>query len=205
MTEPRKSMQKAVFEKLLEEGRGTTGHRLGVQYTRTDGDKGPTQGMTAFKLVSGWTSEEKELIKALKQGDSMVVNKVESSYTSKDGKQRTAWNLDTVADISTYKPREPRGNWNKGSGGGYDNLGHQIGNSITNAVVSLGPGHTVEEYKQRALEIVKAGDWIREQVTGKGPTSPTTSVHAPSSVKETKPVESDDDFASFLDSIPVGE
>lgn len=176
MSDLRKSVQKARFESLLNEGEGTKGHRIGLQYTRLDGEKAPQAGSKAVKLVALFSKEEQVLIGRLKPGDELVIEKVENKWTTPEGKEASTWNLHTVRDISTWVEPAPKKPWNggggfsKGSGvksGGYDNLGQQIGNSLTNAIVSLGAGHTVEEYKQRCLELVKAGDWVREQMEGK--------------------------------------
>lgn len=81
-------------------------------------------------------------------------------------KEGAYWNLTQVtsataagATSNTTKPAAPT---NAQKSGGYDNLGQQIGNSITNAVNSLGTGKTVAEYQQRAIDFIKAGNTIRE-------------------------------------------
>ena len=46
---------------------------------------------------------------------------------------------------------------------GYDSIGQQIGNCITNAVTSLGAGKTIEEYQERAIDLILMGNEIRKQ------------------------------------------
>lgn len=165
MTTNRKSTQLGKFEGVVSVGKGTKGHRVEIHYTRMDGEKpGPAK---AGKLAAKVTQQEEAFIKSLNKGDEFVVIKTEQAWTDSAGQPRTTWALDTIAPRSEWKEKEKKTYTQSSSSksSGYDNLGQQIGNSITNAVASLGAGHTVEEYRQRALELVMAGDWVREQVT----------------------------------------
>ena len=100
-------------------------------------------------LASKLDESSKAKLRSVKKGDVVSVDMV------KEGK---FWNLVSVGEPVA----ETKG---KGSGtakpGGYDSLGNQIGNCITNAVNSLGQGHTTKEYKTRAEEFLQMGDEIR--------------------------------------------
>lgn len=177
MTEQRTSQQKARLEEKLQKDKGTKQHKVGVKYTRTDTDT-PTKG-EALKWASNWTPEEAELLKALQPGDEFVVNKTERKYTTSEGEERTTWELSSIADVSTYKPKPAKPKWNNNKGNytpnksnGYDNLGQQVGNCVTNAIASLGPGKDIDQYKTRMLELAEAGNWLRERLETK-PTNNT--------------------------------
>lgn len=146
------------------EGQGTKYQKLVLDYTRIDSDK-PQNPSKASKFVNAVTDIEKALLKTLQAGDEVVITKEEGKpYTNKAGITVTPWNLTTIAAKDTWVAK-PKKTFTPGKPtGGYDNLGQQIGNSLTNAVNSLGAGYTVEQYRQRALEFVLAGDWVREQV-----------------------------------------
>lgn len=162
------SIQRAKF--LKRENTTTKNGMAGTKITYIHlRDDGTTKENTTQWLNQYLPEDSKKIYEKLKEGDEFVVVKRE------DGK---FWPFQELRDVSTYKPKPVwDGNssnykgGNKNHSGGksnYDNLGQQIGNSITNAVNSLGAGKTVEEYKQRALELVLAGDWVREQIENKG-------------------------------------
>lgn len=161
----KESVQKVKFEGKLEEKKGEKGHRQGIQYTRIDVPN-QKEGAVAFKLASQWTEEEKHLIASLNPGDELVITKVEQKYTDSNGAARTSWPIKSVAEVSTWVEKPPKKPWqpNKSSGGGYDSLGNQVGNCVTNAIVSLGAGKTIEQYKQRMLELAEAGNWLRNKL-----------------------------------------
>lgn len=156
------------------EGVGTKGHRLTLEYTRIDSDR-PQNPTKASKFVNALTDAEKALAKTLKAGDEVVITKEEGKpYTNKAGITVTPWNLTAIAAKETYvAPKKEKWAPAAKATGGYDNLGQQIGNSLTNAVNSLGAGYTVEQYRQRALEFVLAGDWVRAQVEAKAAAKPS--------------------------------
>lgn len=164
MTEPKRSQQKVKLEHdgtdMLEENRGSKGHRFGLQYTRTDiADAKP--GMKAFKLATAWTAEEKAFVKSLKAGAELVVNKVEREYTDKDGSTRSTWDIDTVADVKSYQPKPAKKPWDnnykKSSWTPQDNLSAKVGGLVHDAV---GLYSAIEKY---GLEVVvqKVGEATR--------------------------------------------
>ncbi len=99
-------------------------------------------------------------LKAAKPGDVISVD------IEKEGQY---FNLISASTDTTATPTASAARATSSTGGaktsGYDNLGQQIGNSITNAVNSLGTGKTSNDYKQRAIEFILMGDDIRELVT----------------------------------------
>lgn len=183
------------------EGKGTKAYKLVLDYTRVDGEgeKKPTK---ASKFMESLTADEKALLKAAIVGTELVITKQEGKpYTNKEGRQVTPWNLTTIAAKDTWVEK-PKKQWNgKQSGGGYDNLGQQIGNSVTNAVNSLGAGKTMDEYRQRALEFVLAGDWVREQVENKTPKLIPADKVDDLLATQLSPTETGEDFLDSLENI----
>lgn len=184
MTEKRTSQQLAQLEKPLQENKGQKNHKIGVLYTYLGVDK-TEPGKEATKFASEFTKEEIDLLKSLKPGDKFVVNKEEYSYTRADGSVGKGWKLSSIADESTYKPRIPTTQTKKewkgkmttnttGTKSGYDTLGQQVGNCVSNSILSLGAGKTIEQYKERMLELAEAGNWLRQQLE-KGINSTTSS------------------------------
>lgn len=179
MTEQRKSFQKAEYVSHELTTRGKEQYLL-LTYKRLDGDTAGKE-FTTGTFISKLDAESKTQIK---KGGEFVIVKIEEEV-----KGKKYWNLLKVEDISTYKPKPAYKPFSGqgtsgfkstliGRGSSYDNLGQQIGNSMTNAVNSLGAGKTVQEYEDRAYELVKAGDRVRarveEKITAALPTNDTT-------------------------------
>ena len=194
MAQLRTSQQLAKLEEKLNEGKDTKAHKYGVQYQRLD-DEMKKVGNKAYKLVGQWTEEELLLMKALKVGDEFVVNKKEYEYTAADGTTKTGWNLASIAPKETFKPKEKK-EWKGKGGGGYDAVGQQVGNCVTNAIASLGAGKTMEEYEERMFELAQAGDRLRAKIENK--------ITQPVTKTETTPTESVEPPAEFdsIDDVP---
>lgn len=142
-----------------------------VYYTRLDGDqKGKEQSVQY--LVGKLDEASKAILKAASETKGQFKVVKEKKETDE------YYNFARFEDASTFVEK-PKSMWagNKGngggkSGGGYDSLGNQIGNSVTNAVNSLGAGKSIEEYKSRAWEFIQMGDELRAQKENTG-TPPT--------------------------------
>lgn len=184
------SEQKAQLVKVDRKGKGTKQDMLVINYVSVE----TNETKTAQKFFASVTDGEKTLLQELKEGDLFLVVKEAVSGRDRDGNSRMFWNLKTVKSIADYKPKEKSsynggGGYNKGATntktGGYDNLGQQIGNSMTNAVNSLGAGKTIEEYRARALEFVLAGDYVRAQIENKTATNTANTANTNTSSTKT--------------------
>ena len=157
-----------------------------------------------MKFVSEFSKEELALLKALKPGDKFVVNKEEYSYTRKDGSVGKGWKLSSLAEESTYTPRvkkEWKGNNNNMNKSTYGSLGQQVGNCVSNAILSLGAGKTIEQYKERMLELAEAGNWLRSKLeSGNVSATNTNSINTASNNNN-----NNKSTATALDTIDVPE
>jgi hypothetical protein len=167
--------------KPITEGKGTKQYKLLLEYTRVDGD-GVKKPMKGSKWMNAVTESELALLRTLKDGDELVITKEEQEYTDKEGNPKTAWNLVGLAARDTWieKPKKPEwkgggGKWEgKAKSGGYDSVGNQVGNCITNAIITLGAGKTMEEYKARMLELAEVGNWLRAKIESNSLSAGTT-------------------------------
>lgn len=145
-----------VIVKNVEKTKAGKTDRIVLHYT-SDKSNGETWkvGALAVKL----DEESRAKLNTVQAGDTVGID------IAKDGNY---WNLTKVGDpVQTAYSSRSAGSSTKNAANktsGYDNLGQQIGNSITNAVNSLGAGHTVAEYKQRAIELIQIGNEIRELI-----------------------------------------
>jgi hypothetical protein len=138
--------------------------RIVLHYT-SDKTKGEVWkvGALAIKL----DESSRSVLNTAKAGDKIGINMT---------KEGNYWNLTeatTAVDESARTSARTSASTKTSAGGGYDNLGQQIGNSITNAVNSLGAGKSVAEYKQRAIDLILAGNEIRELVNSGALTNDT--------------------------------
>lgn len=139
-----------------------------IKYKRLD--DGKDKILTVQYFIGQLDENSGEVLKTLKEGGpgtKFVVVKEEGGPRPQGGNY---WNLKEFRHADTFVWKTYTNNYNNNNNNNnnkstYDNLGQQIGNSMTNAVNSLGVGKSIDEYKQRALEFVLAKDWIREQVT----------------------------------------
>lgn len=115
------------------------------------------------------------VLEGLTPGKEFVL--VKEEVPSKSDPSKSFWNVKEIRDISIYKEPKPstsstssKGNsgWGKKSGSGYDSLGQQIGNCITNAIYSLPHDATKEAIKTKARVIMEIGNELRAEVEGKG-------------------------------------
>ncbi len=123
--------------------------RYTVHYTGDDG--------STWKIGNLESNLKPETLAEIK---GLTTPEEKSITVEKEGK---FWNLISVGAVTEKKAGST---YNKpaAKSGGYDSLGNQIGNTITNAVVSLGSGKSITEYKARALELVLMGNEIRDIV-----------------------------------------
>ena len=159
----------------IETVKGGKADRIVLHYVGTDGTTWKI-GALAAKL----DTTSRTALLAAKPGDSITIEMI------KDG---AYWNLtrvgsDGVPLVASSAPAtraqgslQPSATtWNKPTtkSSGYDSLGNQIGNCITNAVNSLGEGRSAAEYKTRAIELLQMGDEIRASAESGGLKAPTT-------------------------------
>lgn len=123
--------------------------RFTLHYVGNDG-KTWKIGNLAVKL----TEESREKLKAAAVE---LVGGVQPTLGIEVAKEGNYWNLLTVGD-----PVKEATTTGKKQSGGYDSLGNQVGNCVTNSVNSLGAGKTISEYKTRAVEFMLMGNEIRE-------------------------------------------
>lgn len=176
-----------------------------VQYTRLDGEK-QTTGNKASKFASQFNETELNLLKTLNVGDEFVVNKVERKYTTSDGRQGTAWDLDSIADITTYKPKQSTNNtWqnNKKGGGGWngDNVSAKIGGLIHDAVALLGQGASVRRVGEVTRELLVEAYAIGAEAATGAFKAPAKATPTPFDVISTNNTEVDDDVFGSLANI----
>jgi len=141
--------------KPIKRGKGTV---LDLAYT-CDKSEGEVWHITNF--TNKLDDDTIKTLKNAKAGDSLQI------MYEKNGKYANLiW---ANADLKASPPESVRTTLNPPAAtgakpSGYDNLGQQIGNSITNAVNSLGTGKSTKEYKERAIEFIMMGDDIRALV-----------------------------------------
>lgn len=156
----RTSQQKAKLEKITKEGEGTKGYKWVIQYTWLKDDGTTEPGKTAAKLAAQYNDDEKLLLKNLKAGAELVINKVEKTFTTSEGTERKTWQLANIADASTYKPKT-NNNYNTNKNkfnknyNTQDNISAKIGGLVHDAVAILGVGATVEQVGQTVRELLR--------------------------------------------------
>lgn len=122
-----------------------------LHYKRDDGKAGKI-GNLAVKLPE----QARDKLKAVA---AEVLGGAQPTVGIEIVKEGNYWNLVNVSDRVTETNNN---NNNKKQSSGYDSLGNQIGNCVTNSVNSLGAGKTIAEYKTRAIEFLLMGNEIRE-------------------------------------------
>lgn len=156
------SQQKAQLVGFVRENKNEKNDRIVVKYKRLDSED-TAKEYSAQKWTASFSDEEKSLLKALKTGETFTLIKESVIGKGQDGTLRTFWNLKEIKPASAYV--EKTKNYSKSGTSGYDNLGQQIGNAITNSIASLGAGKTMEQYKQRAADLMQMGNWLRSQMS----------------------------------------
>lgn len=199
MTEARKSVQKVRLVNIQRQDKNTQKDKITVNYIRLDGSESGKPG-SASKLTGNYSEEEKIFLGSLKEGDEFVLTKVERTWTGDDGKQRQVWNLSTVAPISTWVDKVK-----KDKEYGFDRVGYQINNCISNAVISLGEGKPIAAYEERAREFVLMGNKLREEEESRRAGTKTMPLPAPFKETQTEPTQKAalaDTFVDSFDDIP---
>jgi hypothetical protein len=76
---------------------------------------------------------------------------------------------------------------------GYDNVGQQVGNAITNAVTTLGVGKTIDQYEARAIDIIQMGNRLRELIETGDITERTANSNEGEQAAQSYTIQTDDE------------